>query len=123
MVWRVREVMVNELTHLHDQDRVGGVERLRGRFGGEHVAHLARGRQLKVVGGAATREVDGAAGVFGQQDPLVGRTGPPKVGVGQVVAGAVSAPVHLKKSFLKKKNFRKSSFLEKKTCTFSYLVH
>ncbi len=111
MIGRVREIMIDELPHLHDEDGVGGVGGVfsgaavgtgaRGVLSGEHVAHLPRGRQLEVVGGAATREVDGAAGVFGEEDALVGRAGPPKVWVGQVVARAVRSTKYLEISHIK----------------------
>jgi hypothetical protein len=105
VIGRVRQIVIDELPHLHDQDGVGGVGGVfsgaavgagaRGVLSGEHVANLARGRQLEVVGGAATRKVDGAAGVFREEDPLVGRAGPPKVRVGEVVARAVRSTKYL----------------------------
>ncbi len=113
MIGRVRQIMINELPHLHDENGVGsvggifsgaavgaGASRI---LSGEHVAHFARGRQLEVVGGAATRQVDGAAGVFGEEDALVGRPGPPKVRVGQVVARAVRCTKYLEISHSKNK--------------------
>ena len=99
MIGRVGEIVVDELAHLHDEEGVGGVgdvgAAVGGSLGGEHVAHLPGGGQLKVVGRAAPRQVDGAAGVLGQQDALVGRPRPPKVGLGQVVARTVVASVYL----------------------------
>ncbi len=105
MIGRVRQIMIDKLPHLHDEDGVGGVGGVfsgaavgagaRGVLSGEHVAHFASGWQLEIVGGAATRQVDGAAGVFREEDALVGRAGPPKVRVGQVVARAVRSTKYL----------------------------
>jgi hypothetical protein len=105
VIGRMRQIVIDKLPHLHDENGVGGVGGIfsgaavgagaSGVLGGEHVAHLTRGGQLEVVGGAATRQVDGAAGVFGQEDALVGRAGPTKVRVGQVVARAVRCTKYL----------------------------
>ncbi len=109
MIGRVRQIMIDELPHLHDEDGVGGVGGVfsgaavgaGASLGGEHVAHFPRGRQLEIVGWAATREVDGAAGVFREEDALVGRAGPPKVRVGQIVARAVRSTKYLEISHIK----------------------
>ncbi len=111
MIGRVREIVIDELPHLHDEDGVGGVGGVfsgaavgaGASLGGEHVAHLPRGRQLEIVGGAATRQVDSAAGVFREEDALVGRAGPPKVRVGQVVARAVRSTKYLEIIYVKNK--------------------
>ncbi len=111
MIGRVRQIVIDELPHLHNKDGVGGVGGIlpgaavgagaSGVLSGEHVAHLPRGGKLEVVGGAATRQVDSAAGVFGEEDALVGRAGPPKVRVGQVVARAVRSTKYLEISHIK----------------------